>query len=111
MVKKIASKERRRHTRAKRSLSIEHRLFKHKGVLVNGSWNVSKTENMSIAGILFTSDIAYHAGDILELRVVMSGLDVFRGYGRVVRTEQKKSGALNSVAIAFIEAESKYLKS
>ncbi len=96
--------------RAKRNLTIEHRLFKHKGVLVNGSWCVSTTENMSIAGILFSSDIPYHPGDILELRVVMSGLDVFRGYGRVIRTEQKKSKASFCIAVAFVEAGSKSLK-
>ncbi len=106
-----ASAERRRHIRAKRNLTIEHRLYKHKGVVVNGVWRSSKTENMSLVGVLFNSDIPYHIGDILEARVVMLGLDIFRGYGRVVRTDEEKSKKLFLIAIAFLDAKSAYVKS
>ena len=112
MAKQTQKKERRKHLRAKRVLSIEHRLFKRKGKIVDGSWQFSTTENMSIAGILFLSDIPYLIGDILQIHVVMSGiLDVFQGYGRVVRVEPKTSGRSYLIAIAFIDEQSKLIKS
>ncbi len=106
---KPKTRERRKFVRARRVLTIEHRLYKRKGILIDGSWNISKTEDMSIVGLLFSSDIAYLRGDIIQLRVVMSGLiDVFHGFGRVIRTEQKKDNYF--VAVAFVEENSAYLK-
>jgi len=104
MTKKRKLSERRKYLRAKRALGIYYRLYKRNGKRVDGVWSFSTTRNMSIVGILFSSQIPYLIGDIIQLRVVMSGiLDVFRGYGRVVRVEQKDSRRSCSVAIAFVE--------
>lgn len=84
----IMTKEQRRHERAKRELTIRHRLYKHKGASVEGDWQISKTCDMSLTGILFKSGTEYKKGDIVELVVVMSGaIDVFKGFCRVVRVE------------------------
>ncbi|HOW36486.1 MAG TPA: PilZ domain-containing protein [Candidatus Omnitrophota bacterium] len=104
--------ERRRHVRVKRSLAIEHRLYRRKGVLVDGNWQISTTKDMSIVGILFHSDIPYLIGDLIQLRVVMNGaLDVFKGFGRAVRCEKKKAKQPFLIAVAFIDENSKFLKS
>ena len=110
MAVKTKSSERRKHVRAKRALTIDHRLYKRKGKIVDGSWRSSTTENMSLVGILFLSDIPYLIGDILEARVAMSGLDIFRGFGRVVRGEEKKTGNLYSIALVFMDEKSQYLR-
>lgn len=102
--------ERRRHLRVRRSLAIQHRLYKHKGIVVNGAWRFSTTEDMSLVGILFNSDIPHTQGDILEVRVAMSGLDIFRGFARVVRMQEKSRGVFR-IAVAFLDEKSKQLKS
>ena len=110
-MKKAEIAERRRYVRAKRILSIEHRIYKRKGKMVDGRWHYSTTKNMSLAGVLFLSEIPYLVGDILEVRVVMLGLDVFRGFGRVVRVEEKKRGTAYGIAIVLVDAKSKIVKS
>ena len=92
--------------RARRILSIQHRLFQsiNSKEPVDGSqWSVSMTRDMSVGGIGFYSEEQYKEDDILELNVVMSGvLDVLKGYGRVVRSEEKTPfGYLT--AIQFVE--------
>lgn len=62
---------------------------------------------MSLVGILFLTDILYKLGGILEVRVVMSGLDVFRGFARVVRIKPHKKRLPYLVAITFIDEKSK----
>ena len=104
-----ALSERRRHVRARRVLTIRHRLYKHKGVVVNGAWRFSTTADMSLIGILFNSDISYAQGDVLEAHITMSGLDVFHGFARVVRT-QTKSKTLSRIAIVFMDEKSKHLR-
>lgn len=104
--------ERRHYVRAERSLVIEHRLYRRKGILVDGNWQVSTTRDMSIVGILFYSDIPYLIGDLIQLRVVMNGaLDVFKGFSRVVRCEKRKAKQPFLIAVTFIEENSKLLKS
>lgn len=79
--------DRRAAIRAKRILTIYHRRAAGGG---SSSWHLSTTEDMSTLGLAFTTEEGYTAGDILELRVVMSGvLDIFNGYARVVRSEKK----------------------
>lgn len=108
---KKSQSERRQYIRAKRALKIEYRLYKHKGIVVDGAWQASLTENMSAVGILFKSDIHYTVDDIIQLRVVMAGiLDVFRGFGRVVRVEKAKAGSQFLIAIAFVDQNSKIMK-
>jgi len=107
--KKHPVRERRRHLREARVLTIEYRLYKRRGILINGSWSVSTTKNMSLVGVLFTSDINFKLADILEARVVMCGLDVFRGFARVVRVEEPKKGLPYRVAVTFVDQKSKLL--
>ena len=95
--------ERRVSVRAKRILSIRHRLHKRNGKIFSDEpWYLSTTENMSASGVLFVSAAKYAAGDIVELHIVMSGiLDIFRGYGEVVRTEQKPEAAFYMIAVSY----------
>jgi len=95
--------ERRDSIRARRIFTVRHRLVKHNGRKVDSMWQISTTENMSLSGQLFTSALAYHAGDIVELQVVMSGaLDIFNGYGKVVRASRNKGGHY-LVAVKYVD--------
>jgi hypothetical protein len=109
MVKKVAKKqinweERRDSVRAKRIITVRHRLHKHNGRKATSSmWQLATTENMSLSGSLFVSAITYHVGDIVELQVVMSGiLDIFNGYGKVVRVSRNKGGFYH-VAVRYVD--------
>ena len=59
----------------------------------------------SLGGLAFFSDIEYRAGDIIEIHVVMSGiLDIFKGFGKVIRVERKKTGVYFLIAVKFLES-------
>jgi hypothetical protein len=104
MVKQSIVEERRQAVRAKRILSIQFRLAKSKIKESDKSWHLSTTYDMSVLGLSFLSEVAYHVDDTLELHVVMSGvLDIFKGYGKVVRMERKESAAFYLIAVKFIE--------
>ena len=102
MVKQIAA-ERRNWIRAKRVLSIEYRLNKSSRKRFDTDWHLSTTQDMSLGGLAFYTDKEYKVGDIIELHVVMSGiLDIFNGYGKVIRVEKKRSGTYFLVAVKFV---------
>ncbi len=95
-------KERRCCSRATRILSIEYRLYKSRRQHSDPNWHLSTTEDVSPEGLSFYSDYEYRPGDILDVRVVMSGLlEVFKGQGEVVRAEQKRLGACFFIALRF----------
>lgn len=107
MVKQVI-KERRNHPRAKRILSIEYRLHKSKSALGEQEWHLSTTEDISAEGVSFYSDHEYLLGDILEIRVVMSGLlEIFKGKGEIVRLEQKRTGACFFIALRLADTKTK----
>ncbi|HBO97827.1 MAG TPA: hypothetical protein DE315_01475 [Candidatus Omnitrophica bacterium] len=96
-------KERRGYSRAKRILSIEYRLYKSRRRPADQQWHLSTTEDIGPESLSFYSDYEYHQGDILDVRVVMSGvLDVFNGRGEVIRVDQKRMGACFFVAVRLI---------
>ena len=104
--------ERRKAIRAKRVLSIQFRLIRTRVKGGDTSWHPSTTHDMSISGISFLSEVPYHIGDVLELHVVMSGvLDIFKGYGQVVRIEEKQKGALYLIAVKFVNHKKRSRKS
>ena len=93
-------KERRGYSRAKRILSIEYRLYKSRRQPTDQEWHLSTTEDISPESLSFYSDYEYHPGDILDVRVVMSGLlEVFKGQGEVTRVEQKRLGECFFIAL------------
>ena len=95
-------KERRGCSRAARILSIEYRLYKSRRQHSDPNWHLSTTEDVSPEGLSFYSEHEYHLGDILDVRVVMSGLlEVFKGQCEVVRAEQKRLGACFFIALRF----------
>jgi len=95
--------ERREFIRAKRILSIQHRLYQRKGKHAVDVWRTSATQDMSWSGLLFASEVAYLMGDTLELQVVLMGaLDVFKCFGKVVRCDRKKTGVVYTVAVQLI---------
>lgn len=101
MIRRLTT-ERRQFTRANRVMSVQHRLFKRNGKKINDQWHLSASQNMCINGVLFGSDVPYLVNDIVELRVVMSGvLDIFTGLGRVVRVDKKKLGAFYLIAVCL----------
>ncbi len=108
MVKKTENYEERRDSiRAKRIITVRHRLIKHKNRKVNSMWQLSTTENMSLSGALFVSAIPYHPDDIVEMQVVMSGvLDIFNGFGKVIRSSRNKGGYYH-VAVKYIDLKAK----
>lgn len=105
MVKPLV-RERRNWIRADRVLSLEYRLSKSRRKNADRSRHLSTTQEISLGGLSFYSDEEYRVGDVLEIRVVMSGiLDIFRGFAEVVRVERKKMAASHFVAVKFIPAK------
>ena len=105
---KLMNDEKREYVRAKRILSVRHRLIKRKNKPMHEFWYLSTTEDMSVNGLLFTSAMPYQRGDVIELEIVMSGvLDIFRGHGKVVRVQKKESGAFYSVAVHYIDIKAR----
>ncbi len=99
--------DRRDSVRAQRIITVRHRLAKHKGHKKISPWQISVSENMSLSGLLFVSAIAYQKGDLLEIEVVMSGiLDIFNGYGEVVRMTHHRGGHY-LVAIKYVDLKTK----
>src|SRR5476651_2672148 len=106
-IKQNSFEERRDSIRAKRIITVRHRLIKHNNRKVDSMWQLATTENMSLSGLLFVSALAYHQGDIIELQVVMSGvLDIFNGFGKVMRSSRNKGGYYQ-VAVKYIELKLK----
>lgn len=99
-------KERRQFVRAKRVLAIEYRRADKSRKA--SAWHLSTTEDMSLGGIKFYSEIELRSGDMLEIRVVMSGvLDIFKGLVKVVRVEKKASSSYFVTAAQFIKSSRK----
>ena len=99
--------ERRDSVRAKRIITVRHRLVKHNNRKAESIWQLATTENMSLSGLLFMSAIPYHVGDIIELQVVMSGvLDIFNGFGKVMRSSRNKGGYYH-VGIKYVDLKPK----
>ena len=110
MVKQVTA-ERRTWVRAKRVLSIQFRFVKGISHESKHIWHLSTTQDMSMGGLAFYTDREYHAGDLLEVKVVMSGLlDIFNGQAQVVRVEKKRTGAYFFTAIRFVESKIKKRK-
>lgn len=108
MVKQKTGIERRQYIRAKRVLSVEFKLMKTPRKNADKTVHISTTEDMSFGGISFYSEAAYAEGDILDIRVVMSGvLDIFQGPARVIRSTEKKSGKLFLIAVKFVKTATK----
>jgi len=97
-------KERRQALRAKRILSIQFRLAQSKAKNTDKNWHLSTTHDMSILGISFLSEIPFLIDDIIELQIVMSGVvDIFKGYGQVVRIQKKTRGSYYLVAVKLVK--------
>ena len=111
MVKAASVQERRIWVRAKRVLSLQFRLVRRQNKEYKDQWHLSTTQDMSLGGLAFYTDIEYRHGDILELHVVMSGiLDIFNGQARVVRLEKRKSAAYYLVAVEYMDYKQKSRK-
>jgi len=105
--KSISFEDRRDSIRAKRIVTVRHRLIKHNNHKVNSMWQLAATENMSVSGLLFVSALEYHPGDIIELQVVMSGiLDIFNGYGKVIRACRNKGGYYQ-IGVKYVDLKMK----
>jgi hypothetical protein len=95
--------ERRSSVRAKRIITVRHRLHKRGRKAVRDDWHLSVSQDMSATGLLFVSAFAYELRDVVEVQVVMSGvLDIFNGYGEVVRVNEQKNGAFH-VALHYVD--------
>jgi len=106
--KQISNEERRDSIRAKRIITVRHRLVRHNGRKAESIWQLAVTENMSLSGLLLVSALSYHIGDIIELQVVMSGvIDIFNGFGKVVRVSRNKAGYYK-VGIKYVELKIKH---
>ena len=108
MVKKQNTFEERRDSiRAKRIITVRHRLVKHNNRKVDSMWQLATTENMSLSGLLFVSALAYENGDIIELQVVMSGvLEIFNGFGKIIRAIRNKGGYYK-VGVKYVDLKLK----
>ncbi|MDE2028072.1 MAG: PilZ domain-containing protein [Candidatus Omnitrophica bacterium] len=103
----VSYEERRDSIRAKRIITVRHRLVKHNNRKVHSMWQLATTENMSLSGLLFVSALPYQANDVIELHIIMSGLiDIFNGFGRVVRVTRNKGGYYK-VGVRYIDLKPK----
>ncbi len=110
MVKQILE-DRRSAIRAQRILSIQYRVVATKTCGADKHWHLSTTHDMSATGLSFLSDIVYGIDDTLELHVVMSGvLDVFKGYGQVVRIDKKDTGSFCFIAVKFVKSPNQIVR-
>ena len=66
---KVDWSERRSFIRAKRILSIEYQLIKSARRKIDPAWHLSTTQDMSLGGLTFFTDVEFRPGDILEVRV------------------------------------------
>jgi hypothetical protein len=106
-IKQVHFEERRASVRADRVVTVHHRLFKRGNHKVNSKWQMASSENMSLTGLLFVGSLAYQPDDILELEVVMAGiLDIFNGYGKVVRSILNKNGHY-AIAVKYVDLKIK----
>ncbi len=103
---KRARIERRKHPRVKRVLCIHHRMHRPHTRFAEDSWHwhLSDTDNMSAGGLLFHSDVQYKIGDIIELKIVVSGvLDIYDGLAEVLRIENSKKPKIFPTAVKFLK--------
>ena len=108
---KAAVQERRVWTRAKRVLSLQFRLINRQNKEYKDQWHLSTTQDMSLGGLAFYTDIEYREDDLLEVHVVMSGvLDIFNGLAKVVRVEKRRSAAYFLVAVQYLDNRQKSRK-
>lgn len=108
---KAAASERRQWIRAKRVMSIQYRLVKARQKNFDDSWCLSMTHDMSVGGLSFFTDREFRKNDLLELHVIMSGvLEIYNGFGKVVRVEKKKTGAYFLTAVKFVDKQLKARK-
>lgn len=99
--------ERRQHSRAKRVLSVEY-IPKQTAAKYPPVTHVSLTEDMSLGGLTLYCEQEYRVGDMLHVKVRMSGLlDIFDGPAKVVRVVKKSSAAIYFTAIKFLDATPK----
>jgi c-di-GMP-binding flagellar brake protein YcgR len=100
--KTLPETERRQSIRARRVLSVQYRFSKTRPGKSETGWHLSTTEDMSLDGLSFYSDMEAREGDELDVHVVMSGvLDIFNGKARVVRVEKPESGSTYFIAVRF----------
>jgi hypothetical protein len=103
---KKSGKEKRNWIRAKHVLSIQYRIAKAKRKKYDPTWGLSTTQDMSYGGLSFLSDRDIRVGDILELRVVMSGiLDIYSGFTKVARVAQKKRGSHALIGVKYLDVK------
>ena len=107
MLPEKSYEERRDSVRAKRIITVRHRVVEHNAKKVDSMWQLSTTENMSLSGLLFVSALSYHVGDVVELQVVMSGvLEIFNGYGKIIRSSRNKGGYY-LVAVKYVNLKTR----
>ncbi|OGW95707.1 MAG: hypothetical protein A2Z81_03330 [Omnitrophica WOR_2 bacterium GWA2_45_18] len=107
-VVKQAAGERRQWVRARRVLSIEYSLKESKRKDLQRDSFLSTTQDMSIGGLSFYTDQEYQKGDVLEIRVVMSGvLDIFKGRVKVIRVERKATASYALVGVSLMDRKKK----
>lgn len=105
-MEKKTGKERRQWIRAKHVLSIQYRISKCKRKVFDPTWGLSTTQDMSYGGLSFLTERELNVGDVLELRVVMSGiLDIFSGLTKVVRIVKKPKGAYALIGVKYLDIE------
>ena len=96
--------ERRNFVRAKRVLSIEHKLKKRNSKTIVSTWSLSTTQDMSLGGLTFYSETEYKKNDTIELKVLMSGvLEIFNGLAKVLRVEKTRSSSYHLIAVSFLK--------
>ena len=104
--------ERRQGIRAKRILSIQYRLARTKTQNKDQNWYLSTTQDMSVSGLAFLAERQFSEGDILELKVVMSGvLDIYNGFAKIVRISRNPGAAYYFVGVKFITSRTRRAKS
>ena len=101
--------ERRQWDRADHILNIEYKLESGDGQHTDVCWHLSTTQDMSAGGLSFLSEYKYKEGDLLRIKVVMSGiLDIYEGYATVVHIKEKKNSGLYLLGVKFTDKPGKH---
>ena len=100
---KIQVKDKRLHPRAERVLSLEFRLISDQESRRDHSWRLSMTTDVSRGGVAFYTDANLKNQDVIEMKIIMSGMiEIYSGFAKVVRVDKRESAAYALIAAQFI---------
>ena len=102
--------DRRSHLRVSTELTVEYRIIGEDGKS-STDWNVTRTKNVSAAGVYFESYYPLGLNTILEIKLNAPSFKTpMMLKGRIVRAEEIQTGEIYGVAAAIMHVTEQYRK-